>query len=213
MSGFDANATNPLQSQLPQGGRDDQPGDRPAARSQRRTALREPRRPGVAVQDRLEQHPAARRLHLPGQRLAGRARQLRPLVPRPVERRPERRLHDRLPADDAVHREGAERRRSGDAVGEPVPGRLPAAARRRAGAADRARHRPDDPESRLRDSLHRSVDGRRRHPAAVEHRARRRLRRQPGEQARRHPQRQLGAASRRTTRRSRASAAIPGIST
>ena len=53
------------------------------------------------------------------------------------------------------------------AVGEPVPGWIPSAARRRARAAHGARHRADDSEPRLRDSIHRSVDGRRRHPAAL----------------------------------------------
>ena len=56
------------------GRRDHQPGDRSAAHPQRRAAVRQPRRSGVAVQDRLEQHPAARRRHLQGQRLAGIAR-------------------------------------------------------------------------------------------------------------------------------------------
>ena len=130
VSGFDCERHQSAAVAAAAGGRDDQPGDRPAADPQGRTAVRQPRRSEVAVQGGLEQHPAARRLHLQDQQLAGRPRQLRPVLSGTLERRPERRLHDRLPADDAVHRDGAERGRSRDAVGQSVSLRLSPAARR-----------------------------------------------------------------------------------
>ena len=191
VSGFDFNATNPLQSQLPQGAATINPATGQPLILNGGLLFAEPRRSEIAVQVRLEQHPAAHRLHLQVNDWLGRAHQLRPLVPGTLERRPGRRLHDRLPADDAVHRVAPNGVDPGTPWATPFPDGFLQPLGRRAGTADGARHRPADPESRLRDSLHRSVDGRRRRPAAVEHRPRRRLRRQQGEQARRHAQRQL----------------------
>ncbi len=125
---------------------DDQSGHRSADDPRRRPDLRESRRAAKPVQERLEQLAAACRRYLPRERLVRYPGQLRPVVPRAVERRTGRRLHDRLPADDAVHRQRAERHRSGNPVGESVPRWLPAAARRRAGTADGARHNATDPE-------------------------------------------------------------------
>ena len=130
VSGFDFEHHQSAAVAAAAGGRDDQPGDRPAADAHRRPAVREPRRPEVAVQVGLEQHPAARRLHLQDQQLAGRPHQLRPVLSGSVERRPERRLHDRLPAHDAVHRVRAERHRPGTPWANPFPSGFLAAARR-----------------------------------------------------------------------------------
>ena len=79
--------------------------------------------------------------------LADRAQQLRPLVPRAVERRPGRRLPHRLSTHHAVPGAGAEQRRSRHAVVDAVPRRLPGTARRRAGPANRHRHGLHDSES------------------------------------------------------------------
>ena len=64
VSGFDFNVVNPLQSQLPQGANTINPATGQPLHAHRRAALREPRRAEVAIQERLEQHPAAYR-HLP----------------------------------------------------------------------------------------------------------------------------------------------------
>ena len=63
VSGFDTTTVQSAAVAAAAGGRDDQPGDRPAADPQGRTAVRQSRRSEVSVQGRLEQHPAARRLH------------------------------------------------------------------------------------------------------------------------------------------------------
>ena len=192
VSGFDFDATNPLQSQLPQGAATINPATGQPLHLEGGLLFANrggPKSPYKNDWNNIQ--PRIGFTYRLNDWLVG-ARQLRPLVPRTVERRTERRLHHRLPADDAVHRaqrrtasirERRGRTRFPAGFLQPLAGEL--------GLLTAIGTGPHDPESRLRDSLHRSVDGGRRRPAAVEHRARRRLRRQPGQQARRHAQRQL----------------------
>ena len=93
VSGFDANVTNPIQARLPQGAATINPATGQPLVTKGGLLFANQRRSRVAVQGRLEQHPAARRLHLQGQRLAAGAHQLRPVLPGTLERRAERRLH------------------------------------------------------------------------------------------------------------------------
>ena len=185
VSGFDANAPNPLQSQLPQGAATINPATGQPLILERRPAVRQPRRPGVAVQVRLEQHPAARRLHLQDQRLA-------------VARTNYGRSYLGLSSGGQAGVYTTDFQRTtpfiatapngvdpGTPWANPFPDGFLQPLAGELGLLTGDRHRSTIPESRLRDSLHRSVDGRRRRPAAVEHRARRRLRRQQGQQARR----------------------------
>ena len=180
-SGFDSDDDQSAAVAAAAGRGDHQPGDGTAAAPSWRPAVCEPWRTRVAVQSRLEQLAAADRRHLSCQRLAGRARQLRPVVPGALERRAGWRLHDRLPADDAVCRVRAERRRSRLRRGQR---RFPTDSFSRwpvSWASRRHRHRVHGAESRLRDPVHRSVDGGRRRAIAVEHRLGCRLCRQPGQ--------------------------------
>ena len=64
--GFDFDAVNPLQSQLPQGANDDQSGDRATDALRGGLLFANHGGPEVPVQERLEQHPAAHRPHLIG---------------------------------------------------------------------------------------------------------------------------------------------------
>ena len=96
--------------------RRDQPGNRTAAAAQRRAGVRQPWRPGLAVRERLEQHPAARRLLVQGERVADRPEQLRALLSRAVERRTERRVLHGFFEDHAVPRDGARQHLAGHPV-------------------------------------------------------------------------------------------------
>ncbi len=125
MSGFDFNVVNPLQSQLPQGANTINP-----ATGQPLTltgGLLFANRGGPKSPYKSDWNNIQPRIGIATacHRLAERTCQLRPRVPRALERRPGRRLHHRLPALDAVHREGAEQRRSGHAMGDAVPVGIP----------------------------------------------------------------------------------------
>ena len=163
---------------------------RGAARSTRRpdsrtgrcsggSAVREPRRTGDAVQERLEQHPAARRRHLQASPTGSVARAnygrsylglssggCRPASTRRTSSRRRRSSRPRRTASIPGRRgQPVPRRRSS----QPLAGEL--------GLLTGIGTGLHDSESRLRDPVHGSVDGGRRRPAAVEDRPRRRVRR------------------------------------